>query len=176
MNIENKLSPFTSAMGKALLMGLLAVVSSSAVAKWVEIGGNESATAYADLATIEKAGNLVKMWDLLDFKVVQARPYGTPYRSQKTRQEYDCKAERARILDVELPPHVRARRDFLRKQQHGGGGRDHGSESGVGAEDEHSRRTEDRVADQAQDRRVQTGDRGEAGQLCVRHPLRHEES
>jgi hypothetical protein len=87
-------------MGKALLMGLLAVVSSSAVAKWVEIGGNESATAYADLATIEKAGNLVKMWDLLDFKVVQARPYGTPYRSQKTQQEYDCKEERARILDA----------------------------------------------------------------------------
>ena len=100
MNIENKLSPFASAMGKALLMGLLAVVSSSAVAKWVEIGGNESATAYADLATIEKAGNLVRMWDLLDFKAVQARPYGKPYRSQKTQQEYDCKEERARILDV----------------------------------------------------------------------------
>ncbi len=100
MNVEDNFFPSASAMGKALLMGLLAVVSSSAVAKWVEIGGNESATAYADLATIEKAGNLVKMWDLLDFKVVQARPYGTPYRSQKSRQEYDCKEERARILDV----------------------------------------------------------------------------
>jgi hypothetical protein len=43
---------------------------------------------------------MVKMWDLLDFKAVQARPYGTPYMSQKTRQEYDCKEERARILDV----------------------------------------------------------------------------
>jgi len=100
MNVENKFGLSAFAMGKALLMGLLAVVSSSAVAEWVEIGGNESATAYADRATIEKAGNLVKMWDLLDFKVVQARPYGTPYRSQKTRQEYDCKEARARILDV----------------------------------------------------------------------------
>ena len=100
MTIENKFSPLGSAMGKALLMGLLAVVSSSAVAEWVEIGGNESATAYADRTTIEKAGNLVKMWDLLDFKAVQARPYGKPYRSQKTRQEYDCKDDRARILHV----------------------------------------------------------------------------
>jgi hypothetical protein len=100
MNFENKFSPFASAMRKALLMGLLAVVSSGAAAEWVEIGGNESANAYADRATVEKAGNLVKMWDLLDFKVVQARPYGTPYRSQKTRQEYDCKDARARILDV----------------------------------------------------------------------------
>jgi hypothetical protein len=100
MNIENGFSPLGSAMGKALLMGLLAVVSTSAVAEWVEVGGNESATAYADRATIDKAGNLVKMWDLLDFKVVQARPYGTPYRSQKTRQEYDCKEARARILEV----------------------------------------------------------------------------
>jgi len=100
MNVENGFSRLGSALGKALLTGLLAVVSSSAVAEWVKIGGNESATAYADRATIEKAGNLVKMWDLLDFKVTQARPYGTPYRSQKTRQEYDCKEERARILDV----------------------------------------------------------------------------
>ena len=100
MNIENEIPLFACAMGKALMMVLLAVVSSSAVAEWVEIGGNESATAYADRATIEKAGNLVKMWDLLDFKVTQARPYGTPYRSQKTRQEYDCKEDRARTLDV----------------------------------------------------------------------------
>ena len=63
----------------------------------------------------------------------------------------------------------------LASSKRGGGGRDHRSESGVGAEHEHSRRTEDRVADQAQDRRVQPGDRREAGQLGVRHPLRHEE-
>ena len=87
-------------MGKAVLLVLLAVASSRAAAEWVEVGGNESATAYADPATIERAGSLVKMWDLLDFKVVQARPYGTPYRSQKTRQEFDCKEARSRALDV----------------------------------------------------------------------------
>lgn len=87
-------------MAKAVLMMLLAVVSVSAAAQWVQIGGNESATAYADRTTSEKASNLVRMWDLLDFKTVQARPYGTPYLSQKTLQEYDCKEERARILDV----------------------------------------------------------------------------
>jgi hypothetical protein len=87
-------------MGNAALMMLLAVVSSSAAAEWIEIGAGDAATAYADPATIQKADNLAKMWDLLDFKTVQSRPYGTPYMSQKTRQEYDCRDQRVRILEV----------------------------------------------------------------------------
>lgn len=79
---------------------LLAVVSGTAAAEWAEIGASEIATTYADPAAVQKAGDLAKMWDLLDFKAVQSRPYGTPYMSQKTRQEYDCRDPRVRILDV----------------------------------------------------------------------------
>ena len=50
-----------------------------------------------------------------------------------------------------------------------------GPEGGVGTEHQHPGRTEDRVADQAQDRGVEPGDRRQAGELGVRHPLRHEE-
>lgn len=53
-------------MHKAILMILLAVVSSSAVAEWVQFGGNETITIYVDPATIHKAGNMVKMWFLYD--------------------------------------------------------------------------------------------------------------
>ena len=38
------------------------------------------------------------MWDLLDFKAAQARPYGTPYMSQKAQQEFDCREERVRMI------------------------------------------------------------------------------
>jgi hypothetical protein len=85
-------------MRKASLMMLLAIVSSSAVAEWVEVTRSESSTGYLDPATIRRAGDMVKMWYLLDFKAVQARPYGTPYMSQKTQHEYDCKEQRARII------------------------------------------------------------------------------
>ncbi len=37
---------------------------------------------------------------LLDFKSAQSRPYGTPYLSQKTQQEYDCNEGRARTIDL----------------------------------------------------------------------------
>lgn len=87
-------------MRKTILLMLLVAVSSSAAAEWVQVGGNEISTVYADPATILKTGNMVKMWDLADFKSVQARPYGTPYRSQKAQQEYDCKEQRTRIIDL----------------------------------------------------------------------------
>jgi hypothetical protein len=85
-------------MRKAILLILLAVVSRSAAAEWVKVGDEGIVTSYADPATIRRAGNMATMWDMLDFKAVQARPYGTPYMSQKTQQEYDCKEERVRII------------------------------------------------------------------------------
>ena len=45
----------------------------------------------------------------------------------------------------------------------------------VGPEHEDARRPEERVADEAGDRRVQAGDRRQAGQLGVGHALRHED-
>ena len=54
-------------------------------------------------------------------------------------------------------------------------GGDHRPERRVRAEHEDPGRPEDRVSEQAEDRRVQAGDRWEAGQLGVRHPLWDEE-
>lgn len=86
-------------MHKATLMMLLAVMSSSAVAEWVPVVGNETvgATAYADPATIRKTGNKVKMWDLLDYKTAQGDA-GMQYMSMKAQTEYDCKEEQSRPL------------------------------------------------------------------------------
>ena len=53
--------------------------------------------------------------------------------------------------------------------------RDHRAERRVGAEHEDLRRSEQRVRDEAEDRRVEAGDRREAGELRVGHPLRHQQ-
>src|ERR1700694_761304 len=87
-------------MCKAILLLLLAFVSHGAAAEWVQVGANETNTSYADPATIGKEGAIVKMWDLRDFKTVQARPYGMPYLSQKMRREYDCTEQRARTIEL----------------------------------------------------------------------------
>jgi hypothetical protein len=75
-------------------------VSRSATAEWVKVGDEEIVTSYADPATVRMAGNIATMWDMLDFKAAQARPYGVPYMSQKTQQEYDCKEQRARKINL----------------------------------------------------------------------------
>ena len=87
-------------MRKAILMMLLAILSSSAAAAWVEVGSDETTTVYADPATILTAGNMVKMWHLLDFKTVTVPPGGKHYMymSSKSQTEYDCKEGRARVL------------------------------------------------------------------------------
>lgn len=86
-------------MRKAVLVMLLALVSSSAAAAWVEVGGSEGFTAYVDPSSIRRAGNRVKMWYLHDFKTAQvSQSTGERYRSAKVESEHDCRDERWRIL------------------------------------------------------------------------------
>ena len=87
-------------MRRTFLMVLLLAASGSALAEWVQVGGNAISTAYADPATVRKAGNTTAMSVLLDFKTAQSRPYGTPYLSQNAQQEYDCNEGRARTIDL----------------------------------------------------------------------------
>ena len=83
-------------MHKAILMMLLAVVSSSAMAEWVLIAEDkeEIFTIYADPATIRKTGNTVKMWSLDDHKMAQ-KP---DVISSRGLDEYDCEKKQRRPL------------------------------------------------------------------------------
>ena len=86
---------------KAILMMLLAVVSSGAQAAWVAVDSNETGTVYADPATIRKAGNKVTMRYLLDNKTVRkTETYIKPYMSMSAQAEYDCRAKQRRVLDI----------------------------------------------------------------------------
>ena len=77
-------------MRKVILMMLLAGVSSSAIAEWVNVGRNENTAIYVDQATVQRAGNMATMWHLTDFNNVH-EDMGEPYLSTKDQNEYDCK-------------------------------------------------------------------------------------
>jgi len=87
-------------MHKAILMMLLAVLSSSAMAEWSEVFRDEGFTVYADPTTIRKAGDRVTMAVLYDYKSVQSPNSSKPYRSSRKQSEYDCKKGQSRILSL----------------------------------------------------------------------------
>ena len=87
-------------MSKLLIAALLTVFSTSVMAEWTRVGGDgDGTTTYADLSTIRKSDNKVKMWILMDFKVVQIdKNDGMSYLSSVRQSEYDCKEEIRRPL------------------------------------------------------------------------------
>ncbi len=84
-------------MHKAILMILLAVVSSSAMAEWVKVSEDKLVTAYADPTTIRKLGDKVKMWALWDYSTAQEDD-SKPYMSVRIQNEYNCKEETDRQI------------------------------------------------------------------------------
>lgn len=84
-------------MGKTVLMMLLAVVSGSAAAQWVEVRRDENQTIYLVPATVRKAGGTVKLWALTDYQTPAGSP-DKPYLSEMVQKEYECKEEQSRTL------------------------------------------------------------------------------
>ena len=88
------------AMHKAILLLLLAVASSSAMAEWIEVARLTSGRVYADAATIRREGNLVRIETLYALnKPVISETNGKPYVSQKVQNEFDCKEKLWRMLE-----------------------------------------------------------------------------
>lgn len=80
---------------------LLLSATGVAQAEWTQIGISRKAgdafTLYVDTATIQRNGNLVRIWDLQDFREPQTVD-GQLYLSEKTQIEFDCEAKKARVL------------------------------------------------------------------------------
>ena len=91
--------PLTHVLGFWLLITLLLLSSVPAYAGWVLTSGDDEAglTVYVDPDTLLRKGNLVKMWQLYDYKTVQAVA-GDSLLSIKRQNEYDCAEERTRML------------------------------------------------------------------------------
>lgn len=88
------------ALKQLLFTLMLALASTTAMAEWTAVGESDNKggyTAYADLATIRRADNKVKMWVLFDYKTAQ-KASGVNFLSEKVRREYNCKEEQMRTL------------------------------------------------------------------------------
>lgn len=82
-------------MQKVILMIMLATVSNVAAAEWSEIESDDNETVYADLSTIHRNGDSVKMWLLRDVyttKIIRDHEF----LSEKRLNEYDCNTEEMR--------------------------------------------------------------------------------
>ena len=87
-------------INKLLVALVLSVASHNAMAKWAPVGSNKNYTAYADLSTITKSGEMVKMWGLNDLKVPSETFNKKKFLSYKFQQEYECKGEKTRFLSL----------------------------------------------------------------------------
>jgi hypothetical protein len=84
-------------MRNTILMMLLSVVSSNAMAEWIDVGGNDYSTIFADPATIRKVGNYEEMLNLYDTDIAEVVG-NISFKSSKSLDEYDCKGKRSRTL------------------------------------------------------------------------------
>lgn len=94
--------PLAYCSGFWLLITLLVLSSGPAYAEWVPLEKNnqlaEIGTVYVDPDTIRRKGNLVKMWQLNDFKTMQGGRSPSRFSSTKIHKEFDCAEERLRLL------------------------------------------------------------------------------
>ena len=89
----------TCVLGFGMLFTLL-VSSGPAYADWMSLGTSDSGTSvYADLATLRREGDLVKMLVLFDFKTTQTKA-DVSFLSAKAQMEYDCAEQRYEGLAV----------------------------------------------------------------------------
>lgn len=77
----------------------LAFWCAGAAADWTPVGdGDYIASAYADKASIRRAGALAKMSGMYDFRRQDFTPAGRALLSTVVLREYDCGGRRVRIL------------------------------------------------------------------------------
>ena len=86
-------------MNRILMLVVLMLSATSVYAEWTAVGENSDAgtTTYVDFATLQRSGNLVKVWELVDYKTMQKPGYGG-YLSAKVQVQLDCQEGKTRIL------------------------------------------------------------------------------
>lgn len=87
-----------SAFNKLIITVLLAVVSSNAIAEWVNVGGTEAFNIYVNSSTIRKNREKVIVWEVLDFSSARIAN-GQTFLSIKTQREYDCQQMKSQVLE-----------------------------------------------------------------------------
>ena len=101
--MRKKLLPPAYVSGFWSLITLLVLSSVPAYAEWVAVEKDYLLpgiqTLYVDPDSIGREGNLVTLWQLIDFKWMQGSARGpTRFLSTKTHKQFDCGGKRLRLL------------------------------------------------------------------------------
>ena len=81
---------------RVVLMAVLLLAAGHARAVWVKYGETEQFVFYLDPATIQRNGELRRVWQLRDWKAGNRGEQ----RSARILREYECKDRRNRVLAV----------------------------------------------------------------------------
>jgi hypothetical protein len=86
---------------RLLLIILLLLSSGPVFAAWVKVSDGDEAgkTVYVDPTTIRRNSNLVKLWQLYDYRTVQTVG-GIRFLTAEEQWEFDCAEERGRVLGL----------------------------------------------------------------------------
>lgn len=85
------------AIKQPLVVLCLVCYGAPAYGEWTIVSESTGMHAYLDMGTAHRQGNLVTMWQLLDYPTPQ-NVGGRTYLSSKVQKEYDCVEQRFRIL------------------------------------------------------------------------------
>lgn len=84
------------------LIALLVLSSAPTYAEWAEVDKDYFSpglgTIYIDPDSVQREGNLVTVWQLVDFKAMQGGRSPTRFFSTKTLKQFDCGEKRFRLL------------------------------------------------------------------------------
>lgn len=86
---------------RTLLLMMLFALNNSAMADWVKVHSSAIQATYANPATVDPAGNNIKMWLLSDYK----KPHkyeDRQFLSVISENEYDCDDAQLRMLSYSL--------------------------------------------------------------------------
>ena len=81
-------------MPQVFLSILLLLAATSARADWVKVGENDGVVVYVDPATLEKRGDVRRIWTLTDVKWSR----GDDVVSFRTLDDFNCKEARRRTV------------------------------------------------------------------------------
>jgi hypothetical protein len=87
-------------MTRVILLVLLAVASSRALAEWVTLGENDVFTAYANSTAIQRSGDRVELAIMFNYNAPHKVDTGKPFKSIVVRNEYDCKKKQYQQLSL----------------------------------------------------------------------------
>jgi hypothetical protein len=95
--------PLAYVVGRWFPIIFLLLSTVPAYAEWVAVEKDYLLpglqTVYIDPNSIRREGNVVTVWQLIDFKWMQGNPRGpTRFLSTKTQKQFDCADKRLRLL------------------------------------------------------------------------------